>query len=178
MDGLSLSKLLLRVSWVAGNRMEPYTELELFIAWQLLVRSNLYDWNCFRAMHGQCCWIRAGAQLLILTCALALRLRSGLSEPRFIRFPALTGSSRALSLLLGVTSASSNCGCQGHQLGICWTRAQIMFQDQISIAIQSVNFAESMVPSPCYKIPFGTLCMFILTSRKWFCMGVQALEYL
>ena len=100
--------------------MEPYTELELFIAGQLLVRSNLYDWNCFRAMRGQChCWIRAGAQLLILICALAVGLRSGLSEQGFIRFPALSGSSRALSLLLGVTSAIFNCGCQCHQLGIC-----------------------------------------------------------
>jgi hypothetical protein len=35
--------------------------------------------------NGQCCRIKLGAQLLILICALAVGLRTGLSEPRLIR---------------------------------------------------------------------------------------------
>ena len=104
---------------------------------------------------------------------------------RFIRFPALSGSSRALSLLLGVTSAIFNCGCQCHQLGICWIRAQIMFQgsDMDSNSVYQFRWlllvTKFLLASyACLVILTSRKCFFFEKVRKWFCMRVQALGYL
>ena len=51
---------------------------------------------------------------------------------------------------------------------------EIMFQDQTWIAIQFVNFVESMVPSPCCKILFGTLCMYNYLNIKEMILHARA----